>query len=196
MTLRRVVIGLGLAASSVALLWPAAAWADGPGYGGTADALTADWQPAPEGEEGLLVHGSGFRGGSAVSVQFGTSPERSVAADDQGVVEVRVGPGSASAAATRVSVQPGSSIALSGHDPAGSPRLLVGAVPPQSSGVGASAIVPSGVAVALAGTIGLGLRRRIAFDRPAGSGRHRHRARHRPPGSRPGRRRRQRSAAR
>src|SRR6185369_2681711 len=61
----------GLAALLGPWLVPAAAVAEGPGYGGTADAVTVQWQADTGDGEGLAVYAFGFRGGSPVALRVG-----------------------------------------------------------------------------------------------------------------------------
>jgi hypothetical protein len=74
-----VVLGVGLA--------PLPAGADGPGYGGNADALTVLWEINSQ-RRGLAVYAVGFRGGSAVRVRVGSEAERTVTADPYGAVDL------------------------------------------------------------------------------------------------------------
>jgi hypothetical protein len=69
-----------------AFLSPGAALADGPGYGGTADALTVQWQKS----SGLAVFAVGFRAGSAVKLRVGSSADTTVAADVSGALRILV----------------------------------------------------------------------------------------------------------
>ncbi|WP_433795228.1 hypothetical protein [Actinoplanes sp. CA-252034] len=74
-----VVLGTGVA--------PLPASADGPGYGGNADALTVIWEINAQ-RRGLAVYAVGFRGGSSVRVRVGSDPERTVIADPYGAVDL------------------------------------------------------------------------------------------------------------
>ncbi|WP_305786007.1 hypothetical protein [Symbioplanes lichenis] len=136
-----------------AVLLPGAALADGPGYGGTADALTVQWQ---ESSSDLAVYAVGFRGGSTVQLQVGSQGDSTVSADVSGALRVLVVPASSAilgAADTTVlrvtdAAGPGTSILVTGQTPAGSLRTLVGSVPPVASGTGASGLIPWAVAAA------------------------------------------------
>ncbi|KUL27698.1 hypothetical protein [Actinoplanes awajinensis] len=167
LTLAAAVLGVGLA--------PMPARADGPGYGGDADALTVAWRSAGSGR-GLVVSAVGFRSGSAVRVRVGSEAERSVTADPAGAVDMLLT--SASTAVTAAAAA-GTSVLLTGHTPAGDLRTLIGAVPPGAAGIGVADLVPWAGALALSGIAGLWLRRRFA---PAAGGqlrRYRHPGRHR-----------------
>ncbi|WP_306214808.1 hypothetical protein [Actinoplanes sp. RD1] len=161
-----------------AVMLPGAALADGPGYGGTADALTVQWQ---ESSSDLAVYAVGFRGGSTVQLQVGSLDDSTVAADVSGALRVLVVSASSAvqeAADTTVlrvtgSAGPGTSILVTGQTPAGSLRTLVGAVPPASSATGASDLIPWAVAAAAltAGAVWLAAhRKKPGRHRP---GRHR-----------------------
>ncbi len=149
---------LALAAATLgAVVAPGVAVADGPGYGGTADALTVQWQP----EDGLGVYAVGFRGGSTVQLQVGSLDDRTVTADVAGALRVLVVEGTSAvreAADTTVlrvtgagSTGTGTSILVTGETPAGSVRKLVGSVPPAETGTGFSDLVPWAVALAALG---------------------------------------------
>jgi len=169
-----------------------AALADGPGYGGTADALTVQWQP-PEGAsaEGLAVYALGFRAGSPVSLRVGAAATTTVTADLSGAVRVLVVAASAAtsppagADATVLPVEHISSgrfaagmvVSAAGQTPAGVIRNLVGAIPPAEAGTGVQDVVRWGAVVALlAGAAGWIRRRRVGRDTIQ---RYRHPARHR-----------------
>ena len=168
-----------------------AALADGPGYGGTADTLTVQWQsPAGASAEGLAVYALGFRGGSPVSLRVGSAPTTTVKADLSGAVRVLVVGGSVttSAPATDTTVLPveyvaggrfaaGMVVSAVGQTPAGVIRSLVGAIPPAEAGAGAQDVVQWGAAVALlGGAAGWFRRRGVGRDTIQ---RYRHPARHR-----------------
>lgn len=184
--------------------YPGAALADGPGYGGTADTLTVQWQQ-PEGAsaEGLAVYALGFRGGSPVSLRVGSAATTTVNADLSGAVRVLVvgrspapaSPAStdapaalASPASTDATVLPveyissgrfasGMVVSAVGRTPAGVIRNLVGAIPPAEAGRGAQDVVWWGAALAiLAGAAGWIRRRGVGRDTLQ---RYRHPARHR-----------------
>ena len=173
-----------------ALVSPGAALADGPGYGGTADALTVQWQsPADAGTDGLAVYAVGFRGGSPVNLRVGSTAEQAVTADAAGALRVLVVNGVTPAAAptpettvlpvaagTAGKLSTGTSVLAVGQTPTGDLRTLVGSVPPLSAGRGVQDLALwAGAAAALAGAV-LWLRRR----NPAGLvERYRHPARHR-----------------
>ena len=180
-----------LAAVLGAVGCPGAALADGPGYGGTADALTVRWQP-PEGAsaEGLAVYALGFRGGSPVSLRVGSAATTTVNADLSGAVRVLVVDGSATStpAAADATVLPveyissgrfasGMVVSAVGRTPAGVIRNLVGAIPPAEAGRGVQDVVWWGAAAALlAGAAGWIRRRGVGRDTIQ---RYRHPARHR-----------------
>ncbi|HWS33645.1 MAG TPA: hypothetical protein VN408_12990 [Actinoplanes sp.] len=170
--------GLMLAAATIgAGIAPAPAGADGPGYGGTADALTVMWQSGPE-DRTLAMYAVGFRSGSAVRVQVGSDAEQVVNADPFGSVDLVL---AAPATAVPSNAVTGTSVLVSGQSPAGGARTLVGAVPPRVTASGATELVPW--AVALAGLLLAGLWLRRANPSLEGliraPGRHRHLARHR-----------------
>ncbi|WP_158647409.1 hypothetical protein [Actinoplanes sp. ATCC 53533] len=148
------------AAVLAAVGYPGAALADGPGYGGTADTLTVQWQQ-PEGAsaEGLAVYALGFRGGSPVSLRVGSAPTTTVNADLSGAVRVLVvgqSPAPATPASTAPLATPASTdaavlpveyissgrfasgmvVSAVGRTPAGVIRNLVGAIPPAEAGRG------------------------------------------------------------
>jgi len=168
-----------------------AALADGPGYGGTADTLTVQWQAqAGASAEGLAVYALGFRGGSPVSLRVGSAATTTVTADLSGAVRVLVVGGSAATstpAAADATVLPveyiasgrfasGMVVSAVGRTPAGVIRNLVGAIPPAEAGRGAQDLVGWGAAVALlAGAAGWIRRRGVGRDTMK---RYRHSARH------------------
>jgi hypothetical protein len=127
-----------------AVLAPGTALADGPGYGGTADALTVQWEDK---SAGLAVYALGFKSGSPVRLRVGSGAEESVAADTAGALRLMVG--SAAGAAARLT--PGTSVVAVGKTPAGAMRTLVGSVPPPAAGTGLSDVAPWATGVALAG---------------------------------------------
>lgn len=178
---------LALAAATLgAVLAPGAAVADGPGYGGTADALTVQWQPESAADtEGLAVYAVGFRGGSTVQLQVGSLDDRTVSADVAGALRVLVVEGSAAVqevADTTVlrvagasGAGTGTSILVTGETPAGSVRKLVGSVPPAETGTGAGELVPWAVVLSAVAGGGIWLRGRgfaltLGMEKP---GRHR-----------------------
>lgn len=167
---------------------PVPAAADGPGYGGKANALTVRWRSANR-AAGLRVYACGFRGGSPVRVRVGSQAERTVAADPSGAVDVLVGRSATSltkvtstaliaTTATAGSVSPGTSVLVAGHTPGGELRTLVGSVPPQSAGIGAAGLVPYAGAVVVAGVAAVWYRRRFGAATAAQMQRYRHNARH------------------
>jgi hypothetical protein len=178
-----------------AVVSPGAALADGPGYGGTADTLTVQWQP-PEGTsaEGLAVYALGFRGGSPVSLRVGSAPTTTVTADLSGAVRVLVvggqvaSPTPATPAPADATVLPvehvatgrfaaGTVVSAIGETPAGVIRSLVGAIPPAEAGTGVQDVAPWAIALAaLAGGAGWLRRRGVGRDTIQ---RYRHPARHR-----------------
>jgi hypothetical protein len=178
-----------------AVVSPGAALADGPGYGGTADTLTVQWQP-PEGAsaEGLAVYALGFRGGSPVSLRVGSAATTTVTADLSGAVRVLVVDGDG-ASPTPSTPAPADAVVLPveqvgsgrfaagmvvsaiGETPAGMIRSLVGAIPPAEAGTGVQDVAPWGIALAaLAGGAGWLRRRGVGRDTIQ---RYRHPARHR-----------------
>jgi hypothetical protein len=171
-----------------ALLTPAPAHADGPGYGGDADSLTVRWQPQSGATgEGLAVYAVGFRGGSSVNLRVGAATDRAVKADASGALRILVVQAAAGiaaktselpvleAAAGRLSA--GTSVLAVGETPAGDRRTLVGAVPPPAAGTGPADVVPWAGSLALAGGAVLWFRRRSPGS--ALLSRYRHPARHR-----------------
>ncbi|MEV4706331.1 hypothetical protein [Actinoplanes sp. NPDC049316] len=175
-----------------AVVSPGAALADGPGYGGTADALTVQWQQPAAGTDGLAVYALGFRGGSPVNLRVGAGAERTVAADASGALRVlvvaAVTPMPAPTADTTVlpvgaasggGLSTGTSVLAVGKTPAGDLRTLVGSVPPVTTGRGVQDLAPwGGAAAAMAGAV-LWLRRRNAAAAAGLVQRYRHPARHR-----------------
>ena len=168
---RTVVSVLALGLPAVALAAPGA-WADGPGYGGGADALSVSWSgdgsitsadgamgigvrsagPASDGAAGrtLVVSGLGFRSRSPIEVQVGDLGVAQSRSDEVGQLDIEV-PG-----ARTGPLEPGTSVLAQGRAPSGTTRILVGAVPPLPSGTGPRDLVPW---VALAGAGVLVLRR-------------------------------------
>ena len=128
-----------------AVLAPGTALADGPGYGGTADALTVEWQAQRDSKE-LAVYAVGFKGGSPVRLRVGSGAEESIAADTAGALKMLVAQVGAAGRLT-----PGTSVVAVGKTPAGALRTLVGSVPPPAAGTGLSDVAPWAAAVALAG---------------------------------------------
>ncbi|BFU44715.1 hypothetical protein [Krasilnikovia sp. MM14-A1004] len=191
---RRSAPLLMAAGTLVAVLTPGVALADGPGYGGTADALTVQWQGA-QSRDGLAVYAVGFRAGSSVAVRVGSSPDRKVATDAFGglrVLMVAAGATAPAEPATGTAVvavdtpsggklSSGTVVQAIGQTPAGSVRTLVGAVPPPAAAGGAHTLIPwAGFAAVLVG-IGVLMRRlRPARAATAGDVRgHRYAPRHR-----------------
>jgi hypothetical protein len=168
-----------------------AALADGPGYGGTADALTVQWQPPADARtEGLAVYAVGFRGGSIVRLRVGSAETAAVTTDLSGAIRVlivdesAVGSAPATADATVLPVadvsggrfSAGMTVSAVGETPAGVIRNLVGAIPPPEAGTGVQDVWRWGVAMALlAGGVGWVRRRRPGADTIK---RYRHPARH------------------
>ncbi|MEU7907607.1 hypothetical protein [Actinoplanes sp. NPDC049118] len=164
-----------LAASVFGVLTaPGVALADGPGYGGTADALTVQWQPRAADDEGLAVYALGFKGGSPVSLRVGAAAERTVVADAAGALRVLVvnaasAPAPASTPDTTVlpvtdgstsRLSSGTSVLAVGKTPAGMTRTLVGSVPPAEAGRGIQDVAMWGGAAAVLGAAVLWSRRR------------------------------------
>jgi hypothetical protein len=173
-------------------LSPGAALADGPGYGGTADALTVQWQQEKDTSSGLAVFAVGFRSGSTVKIRVGSSADTTVAADVSGALRVLVLAGdTASDAATALAEEAtvlrldatsvdrfstGTSIVAAGQTAGGSTRRLIGSVPPEPSGRGAQDLVPWGGALAALAAAGFWLRRRLpTLSPPPGPSRSTHR---------------------
>ncbi|GAA2574336.1 hypothetical protein GCM10010435_57180 [Winogradskya consettensis] len=140
------------AATLGTVLAPGAALADGPGYGGTADALTVQWQAESNTNNGLAVYAVGFRGGSTIQLRVGSSDDRMIAADQSGALRVLVlgttAPTPAASADTTDTtvlkvdetstgrLSAGTSVLAIGETPAGDVRRLVGSVPPPAAGRG------------------------------------------------------------
>jgi hypothetical protein len=169
------------------LLAPGVAVAEGPGYGGSADALTVQWQDesgdrTADGAS-LAVYAVGFRAGSAVELRVGSAAERTVTTDASGAVRVLL-VGSVRAAHARPPegmvvlpldpssvdrLAPGTSVQAIGRTPSNSTRALVGAVPPAPAGNGpqdfvlwafvAGALLALGAFARRAGPLGLVLNR-------------------------------------
>ncbi|MFI5935885.1 hypothetical protein [Actinoplanes sp. NPDC051494] len=144
-----------------AILAPGAALADGPGYGGTADTLTVQWQAESKKSDGLAVYAVGFRGGSPVQLRVGADAERTIAADQSGALRVLVVNTEATAptAAEDTTVlkvdqtstnrfSAGTSVLALGETPAGDIRRLIGSVPPPEAGRGVQDLAPWAGAVA------------------------------------------------
>jgi hypothetical protein len=141
-----------LLVTAASLLLPGAALADGPGYGGTADALTVDWADDSDAgtatADGLAVYAVGFEGGSRVTLRVGAAEDRTVDADTSGALRVLVvnsteaGQAAPAAETTVLTVTDLATSALSagttvqavGRTPAGTARTLIGAVPPPATG--------------------------------------------------------------
>lgn len=141
-----VLAGAALAGAVLgAVLAPGVALADGPGYGGTADALTVQWQAENDSPE-LAVYAVGFKGGSPVRLRVGSGAEEAIAADTAGALRMMVAQAGAAGRFT-----PGTSVVAVGKTPAGAVRTLVGSVPPPAAGTGLSDVAPWAVAVTLAG---------------------------------------------
>ncbi|MFI1991590.1 hypothetical protein [Actinoplanes sp. NPDC020271] len=156
-------------------LTPVAALADGPGYGGTANALTVAWNPGSE-QRGVAVYAVGFRSGSPVGVRVGGEAERNVTADPSGAIDMVL---TAATAATATAVAGGTVVLVSGHTPAGELRTLVGVVPPEAAGIGVAQLVPWTAAMTGLGSAVLWFRRRCARAAAWQLRRYRHLARHR-----------------
>jgi len=122
--------------------------AEGPGYGGTADKLAVSWKTSPQpralGEgaqavavpqERLEVQGFGFRGRSDIALRVGDTSPAAHLTDQTGSIALTVPVAGDKAA-------PGTSVIAIGLTPAGTRRVLIGAVPPRPSGVGPQQIVP------------------------------------------------------
>jgi hypothetical protein len=168
-----ILLSAVLASAGIA---PAPAGADGPGYGGNADALTVLWQNDAQ-QRGLAVYAVGFRGGSPVQVRVGSEQERTVTADPAGAVDLVLASAVTSTSTTVAAT--GASVLVVGHTPAGEMRTLIGAVPPQVSGTGAAEIVPWLAVMGGSLLAGLLLRRRYGAVFNGELRRYRHPARHR-----------------
>lgn len=149
--------------------------AEGPGYGGDAGGLNVTWKtpknqaagppsvpgdsnenaPAdptkvgfvPDGAQ-LQVAGIGFRGLSAVNIQFGNQEPQPVRADTTGSV-------SANFLATSAE-SPGTTVVAVGRGPSGAIRTLVGSVPPLPHGPNPMGIIPWLLIIPLIGLAILG----------------------------------------
>lgn len=180
------------------LLAPAAAMAEGPGYGGTADAVSVQWQAGADRAEGLAVYAVGFRSASSVTLRVGAAADRTVYADAAGALQVLVVRGADLAGAdsspgmtvlsvdmgTAGRLSPGMSVQLVGPNPAGGTRTLVGAVPPPPAGNGVQDAAPwVALAVVTAVLMGSGLLTRLpgAARLAPTVRRYQHPARHRIP---------------
>ena len=166
---------------------PGAALADGPGYGGTADALTVQWQsPADAGKDGLAVYAVGFRSGSAVNLRVGATAEQAVTADVAGALRVLVVGGVTPVpaptadttvlpvgASTAGGLSTGTSVLAVGETPTGALRTLVGSVPPPAAGWGVRDLAPWAAAAAALAGAALWLRRRNPVATAGGGQRHR-----------------------
>ncbi|SLM01505.1 MULTISPECIES: hypothetical protein [unclassified Actinoplanes] len=168
-------------------LTPVPALADGPGYGGTANALTVAWNAGSE-QRGVAVYAVGFRSGSPVQVRVGGEAERSVTADPSGAIDMVLTAATTTATAatvasaavtTATAAAAGTIVLVSGHTPAGELRTLVGAVPPEAAGIGVAQLVPWAATLVGLGGAALWLRRRYATVAAGQLSRYRHPARHR-----------------
>jgi hypothetical protein len=166
-------VGLVLAAAVIgAGLAPMPASADGPGYGGDADALSILWGSDARTSD-VAVYAGGFRGGSAVRVQVGADG-KSVTADPYGTVDLLL-----SAVVTSDAAVTGATVLVTGHGPTGQARTLVGAVPPKATGSGMIELLPWAAALAGSGMSALWLYRRNAVGVARQIGRYRYVARRR-----------------
>jgi hypothetical protein len=164
---------------------PAPARAEGPGYGGTADALTVRWEESAA----VAVYAVGFRGGSTVQLRVGASQERAVTTDPSGALRLVVGRTAAQVGpdttvlplpeATTGRLSPGTSVLVAGQTPTGALRTLVGAVPPPAASWGPADVVPWATVAALLGGGAVWLRRRRPAVVATTLQRYRHAARHR-----------------
>jgi hypothetical protein len=145
---------------------------EGPGYGGTAESVTVQWQDDAGQNDGLAVYAVGFRGGSPVDLRIGSAADRTVYADDAGALRILV-VGAADAAGAKatsgMTVVPvdaahfatGMSVQAVGQDPAGGIRTLVGAVPPPAAGGWLPQAAPwAALAIALAAAATISRKRR------------------------------------
>ncbi|GAB1691886.1 hypothetical protein [Krasilnikovia sp. M28-CT-15] len=163
---RRSAPLLMAAGTLAAVLTPGVALADGPGYGGTADALTVQWQGGKNSNHGqaVAVYAVGFRGGSTVAVRVGATPERKVTADAYGglrVVLVAAGvnpPGKASGKAS------GSAIGTLAGFGSGA---MVGPTSSAGAGSGAASADTAAVEAAVGGKVTPGTVV-VTVDTPAG----------------------------
>ena len=158
-----------------AVLAPGAALADGPGYGGTADTLTVQWQAEKASTDGLAVYAVGFRGGSPVQLRVGADAEQTIAADQSGALRVLV-VNTTAATTTRAEAEDvtvlkvdqtdttrfaaGTSVFALGETPAGDVRRLIGSVPPPAAGRGIQDLAPWAGALALLTATAVWSRRR------------------------------------
>jgi hypothetical protein len=118
---------LALAAACGVALAPGVAVAEGPGYGGTADQLSVQWQAADPASTELSVSGVGFRAGSQVVLRAGDATEEAVTADEVGAVRAVITDATSTTPQTA-----GASIIAVGQTPGGSTLTLVGFVPASS----------------------------------------------------------------
>lgn len=169
-----------LAASPVS----AAHAVEGPGYGGTADALTVSWvdpgdapdteavvalgggrgsavivrstsQPTLEPDRmRLQVNGLGFRAKSNVVIRVGDAAPVSSRSDTAGSLNVAIDP------ALIGGTQPGLSVVAIGRTPSGTAVALYGSVPPAPAGAGPMSVVPWIVLSAALAGLAVWLRRR------------------------------------
>ena len=178
------------AAAVLALSIPfaATAYADGPGYGGTADQLNVSWtEPAAVAmamaaalpADAPVVPGPSSGGGDPNTIgstdQGPLLAVSGVGFRSQSKVLVQVGDKATEQRRTDVSgslemkvpadisaeMQPGASVLAVGTSPGGTRRTLVGSIPPKPSGIGPSDIIPwvGLVAVSVAAVLAV-LRRR------------------------------------
>jgi hypothetical protein len=168
------------------------AQAEGPGYGGGAEALTVSWQDQGSGdapkEQPKALGGVG--GGRGVVTVGGRAPDATVTGSGltlvvdgvgyRGRSEVEVRVGSAAPFTARVdqtgtldvgvpatsaeSTTTGTSVVATGRSPSGTSMTLVGAIPPRPAGVGPVDLVPWVSAALALGAAGVWLVGRL---RPA-----------------------------
>jgi hypothetical protein len=162
-------------AGSATMAGVAGAADEGPGYGGRTDRLSVTWSSgtapalaaagtavsasggmsasaaggtAASSTGELVVRGSGFRGGSPVSVQFGSDAVRRAGADQTGTLLTGMRP-------TTGATSSGTTVLAQGQDPSGGSLTLVGAVPPRPAGwspAGAASWVSAVVLLGLGGS--------------------------------------------
>jgi hypothetical protein len=171
----RLVLGAG--AALIALGPIAAAHAEGPGYGGTADSLNVAWVQGSELDaNAAIATTSGSGRGAAVGIPQANQPR--IAPDQLALqvsglgfrakspVTIRVGEAapvdhrSDTAGAFNVAIdpalldgtRPGLSVVAIGRNPAGTAVTLFGSVPPEPGGTGPMTLVPwIGLALVLGG---------------------------------------------
>jgi hypothetical protein len=112
-----------------------AGWPSG-GHGQDGGPADPEILRAGDSQLGLSILGVGFRGRSTVTLRIGESDPVIQRTDATGTLALQVV--GVAAAATR----PGMSVVAIGRNPAGTTRTLVGAVPPQPSGVGPADLIP------------------------------------------------------